>query len=77
MEHDNAGLLKHLDKLIEESRRAFARIAVQGGRGGSAYSHQQGVTRGLGQARQAVADWFEQPDAEGTGIKPETNVLPN
>jgi hypothetical protein len=65
MEHDNAGLLKHLDELIEDSRRAFARIAVQGGKGSSAYSHQQGVTRGLGQARQAVAEWLEEEKAKG------------
>lgn len=74
MEHDNAGLLKQLDELIEESKRAFARISVQGGKSSSAYSHQQGVTRGLGRARQAVAEWFEEESTGRTGSKPETIV---
>jgi hypothetical protein len=74
MEHDNAGLLKHLDELMEESRRVLAGISVRGGRGSGEYRHQQGVTRGLGRARQAVAEWFEEESRQRTSSQPETTV---
>jgi hypothetical protein len=74
MEHDNAALLKHLDELIEESRRTLAGISVRGGKDSGEYRHQQGVARGLGRARQAVAEWFEEESSGGTNSQPETTV---
>jgi hypothetical protein len=66
MERDMANLLEHLDKLIEENRRTLTGFYVRGDKSSREQARQDGKVRGLGIARQAIAEWIEEDSTEAT-----------
>jgi hypothetical protein len=59
MERDMAGLLEHLDELINENKRTLTGFYVQGDKSSREQARQDGQVRGLRIARQAIAEWIE------------------
>jgi hypothetical protein len=66
MERDMAGLLQHLDELIEENRRTLTGFYVRGDRSSREQARQDGQVRGLRIARQALAEWIDEDSSEAT-----------
>lgn len=61
-----AGLLEHLDELIEDNKRTLAGFYVRGDKSSRGQARQDGQVRGLRIARQAVAEWMEKDGTEAT-----------
>jgi hypothetical protein len=66
MERDMAGLLEHLDELIEENKRTLVGFYVRGDKSSREQARQDGKVRGLRIARQAIAEWIEEDSTEAT-----------
>ena len=74
MKRDMAGLLEHLDELIQENRRALAAIYVRGDKDSREYARQDGKIRGLGIACQTVAEWMNEDSEQEPSDQPESTV---